>query len=379
MVQPCGGAPLLIHKPDGSVERPNGEVVYFSVDRFVTDIVQGGCCFVCGASPEDRAFNDEHVIPRWILRKFDLYDRKIGLPNGTKIPYRQYTVPCCEECNSKLNDVYEKPVRRVLEEGVNGVATYVTKEGPSLLFSWLALLFVKTHLKDWELRLDVNRRSGDMRTIGHLMAHRIGELHHLHCVARSRIVGSRFESAALGTFLSLAADTTYAVEHFDYGDFFPAKSVLLRYGDMALIAVLDDSGAAMSVYRGEVPRFEAPLNPYQLREVLAHVSFIASNLVHRTQFGSAFDGDTHVICATPHPPTVSLVKPPRLPLGDVLAHCLAAPLESDPEGERLMELLRQNKWTFLFDLEGRQIRTGVETRLITTQPLPRRNPAAKRR
>ena len=58
-----------------------GRVLYFSVERFIKDICERNCCFICGAFPSTVEFNDERILPKWVLRKFDLFNKRIGLPN----------------------------------------------------------------------------------------------------------------------------------------------------------------------------------------------------------------------------------------------------------------------------------------------------------
>jgi len=62
----------LVVLPDKSIINDQAKVIFFSLERFRTDIVEGHCCFICGARPDANAFNDEHVVPRWILKRFDL-------------------------------------------------------------------------------------------------------------------------------------------------------------------------------------------------------------------------------------------------------------------------------------------------------------------
>jgi hypothetical protein len=344
---------MLVAKSDRSIERPDGDVVLFSLARFEQDIVRGGCCFICGASRERKAFNNEHVLPRWMLRRHNLHNRQITLANGSTIPYHQYTLPCCVDCNSALSAIYEDPVSRLFEGGLNTVSAYVKEHGPWLLFSWLALLFIKTHLKDWSLRLSVDRRSGDLRKLGHLGD--VGELHHIHCVARSMVVGSRVEAEGLGTLFILAADTSEgAGEQFDYGDLLGPKSVMLKSGNVALVAVLDDACAAYSMYRQEVQRLTAPLTSLQLREILANVSYIAVNLEERPIFFSRFDPDAHVICGN-HPATVTLRDPPYVPRGELLDASVGVALRGHPEEEFIRARLREGRFTFLFGPDGKQI------------------------
>lgn len=54
----------------------NGKILHFSIKDFEEKIVKSNNCFICGQSPDDKIFNDEHIIPKWILRKFDLYNQK---------------------------------------------------------------------------------------------------------------------------------------------------------------------------------------------------------------------------------------------------------------------------------------------------------------
>lgn len=64
-------------------------------------------CFIC--SKEART--DEHVIPKWLQKRFNLWDDKILLPNQTTIPYRQLTIPCCKICNNKILSPIENAVQ----------------------------------------------------------------------------------------------------------------------------------------------------------------------------------------------------------------------------------------------------------------------------
>ena len=74
---------FLVNK-DGSVEDTDGNIVFFSMERFVSDICEGNCCFMCGASPNEKEFNEEHIIPKWLLRKLDIFGLSITLPNNAK-------------------------------------------------------------------------------------------------------------------------------------------------------------------------------------------------------------------------------------------------------------------------------------------------------
>jgi hypothetical protein len=47
----------------------------------------------------------EHVVPRWLQRRFDLWNQALVLPNGTTLPYRQVTVPVARAHNAKFGAI----------------------------------------------------------------------------------------------------------------------------------------------------------------------------------------------------------------------------------------------------------------------------------
>jgi hypothetical protein len=51
---------------DQSIEDEQGRVLFYSADRFLRDVAERSCCFICGAVPGSVPFNDEHVVPDWL-------------------------------------------------------------------------------------------------------------------------------------------------------------------------------------------------------------------------------------------------------------------------------------------------------------------------
>jgi hypothetical protein len=137
---------------DGSIVDTSGRVIYFSTERFVNDICLGDCCFICGAKPSEKKFNNEHILPEWLLRRFDLFARVITFPNDTTVRYDRYTVPCCDECNSLMGEVVEKPISEVVEGGAQAINDFASKGNLLKLVVWMGLIFLKTHLKDRSLQ-----------------------------------------------------------------------------------------------------------------------------------------------------------------------------------------------------------------------------------
>lgn len=131
---------VVIWTQDGSLIR-NRKTIYFSFDRFLKDIVHGDRCFICGANPELVPFNDEHVLPDWILRRYGLHNRVIILPNYTRFRYGQFKIPCCESCNSMLGGKVERSMQEMFDRGYKALAEHVVSDGPYKLFCWMRLIF----------------------------------------------------------------------------------------------------------------------------------------------------------------------------------------------------------------------------------------------
>ena len=280
---------------DGSVLDDAGRVLHFSVSRFTSDIGEGECCFVCGIDRSAAPFNDEHVIPRWILRKFDLFSQTISLPNRATLSYGSYTVPCCASCNSRMSAEIETPISQLVARGFEAVRKYVESEGPEKLFTWLNLIFLKTHLKDRKVRFHQDARQGAEK-ISDLYEWR--ELHHIHCVARSFYTGAKLDASAIGTMMVVGTKA----DGFDYGDCYLPRTVMLRLGEVGFVAVLNDSRIVAHILQPMLAKIGGQLSPAQLREVMLRMAFTNFSLQERPQGNSWFGykgGRPIIMCDRP--------------------------------------------------------------------------------
>lgn len=356
------GPSLLIRCSDESLEDSSGRVLLFSVKRFAQDVCEGDRCFICGATREQRQFNDEHILPRWILRKYRLLGQSITLPNGTTHRYDQYKIPCCAECNSAMGMVFENPIQSLVEKGYRAVVEHLKQHGPRLFFDWLSLIYLKTHMKDKRLALYRDERAGT-QTIGDF--YEWETLHHIHCLARSFYIGAEYSTEVFGSFLVLPAVTGDYEQPFDFGDIYYAKSILLRLGDIAFVAVFNDAGAALSNFYDQLVKIEGPLSVVQLREILANLAYINTSLVERPQFYSVIDSSLKVHIGANMPQELKFDWSARPGYGELL-YAACAPFLPDvhpSQREAAERGMKEGKWTFLFDRDGRFLH----------QPLPEKS------
>src|SRR5271155_1476238 len=72
-------------------------------------------CFACGGLTSSGT--GEHVVPLWLQNKLLLFDERLTLMNGTLIPYRNLTVPCCVACNTGFLSKIENSVQTIFHCG----------------------------------------------------------------------------------------------------------------------------------------------------------------------------------------------------------------------------------------------------------------------
>lgn len=280
---------------DETVLDSEGNIIFFDINRFIKDICLGNCCFICGKSPHERKFNNEHILPKWILRKYKLFNKKIILPNNSDFNYSKYVIPCCFECNKLMNEEFEKPIKQLLEGGYKVLTDYLKREGPWKIYVWLNIIFLKTHFKDKSLKLHL-KENGESKIADFYTWE---ELHHIHCIARSFYTKAMLDKMVLGSFLILPAKNLDYIEPFDYSDIYDSKTIFLRLNDIALIAVLNDSGISQQIISFFLEKISDCVSPLQLKEIFARLSFANLHLKNRPKFFSDFNlsKETHKISA----------------------------------------------------------------------------------
>lgn len=351
MTQP----PILVSKADGSLEKSDGTILFFSSDRFRDVICTGGACFLCGAAAGSRPFNDEHIFPRWLLKDLSLFDTSITLPNGTKMRYGQYTLPCCQRCNSRLGAEMEEPVSAILRGGFPAVRAHIEREGTELLYTWLSLIYLKTHLKDRMLRHARDRRKPD-DSIADAHEYEWERFHHAYCVARAYFFDIEVDDDAAGSFLVFPLEELEGFPRYDYRDFMMAQTALLRFRDVAFLAVFDDSGASVEARHRYLSRITGRMSAIQLRELLAHIAYTNLAFSDRPRFS------THVTSMGVSIRTMRPSNPSSEPfdpeaLGRILYSCVEEYLPQiiAPNLDEIRDAIKSARYTFLFDSEDRFI------------------------
>jgi len=226
-------------------------------------------CFLCGCRLGKKNRSDEHVFPKWLQRKYKLVDERLRLPNGTTVPYRQLTIPCCRVCNTK----HLHPIEKTMSQAVIGGPRAVKALDPWYIFIWLGKMFYGILYR--ELFLLWDRARGNKGTITTKEILREYRMHHL--LLQSVRVPMQFVGCFPASILIVETQEPEDKRlSWDYSDDPQSMFIGCRMGSVGLICMLHDGGAQQAIF----PRcpgldIDVPhkLHPIQFREVLARVRY----------------------------------------------------------------------------------------------------------
>jgi len=213
-------------------------------------------CFLCGC---DEYISREHVIPRWILSRHGLWNRTITLLNGTSLPYRQLTIPCCENCNTKHLAILENKLKSVMDKGYDSVSAM----DPYWLFQWASKIFYGLLFR--ELTLPADRKNPLSKSI---ITPRTLELYRtIYFFMLSIRVRFTFDIRPFSIFV-VQIEHPGDFEAFDYLDSFVFTTMSIRINNVGVICVLQDNGAQEAEFAWLYEKIGSnPLTPVQFNEL----------------------------------------------------------------------------------------------------------------
>lgn len=136
----------------------------------------------------------------------------------------------------------------------------------------------------------------------------------------------------------------------------------MKLGDAAIVAVMNDSKAALTFFAERLERFAGPLSSLQIREVMVDMAFLNFHLKHRPVFAT----DCDLIKESPRivadrPEMAELADLDYRVRGSLLHHAWREPLEFDrirvpgATKEQIEASITAGGFTSLFDKDGQFI------------------------
>ena len=338
------------------------EILYYSVDKFIEVIVKTKNCFMCGVSPDSADFDNEHIVPNWLLREFKIHNAKITLPNNTFTQYSKYTIRCCKNCNKLLNREYEVPISNIIKGGFEQIQQAIsTSKGRKLFFCWMALIFIKKHLKDREYPLERNPNKSDGRTIAE-EHHDFVELHHIYCLARQAFSKAHINPNVYGTLFVLEAELyEEKSENYSSDSNTNGSTMMLRINDACIFVVFNDMQTCCIrlAQRGFFPGVDiGPLSFIQAKEIFTHLAYTNLSMTTRPSYGSGISRDCGYIISGRIPEGGIELKDNFELLSFMLSHMLKATLPHDIESIERLE--RGELLTYLKNDDGTFNKTSLK-------------------
>jgi len=307
-------------------------------------------CFLCGCLIGSDNGTNEHVFPKWLLQRFNLWNSTIHLLNGTRIPYRQLVIPCCNRCNNEHLSSIEAEV----EENFAIGASALQKMDRERLMLWTTKIFYGLVYR--ELFLTLDRKKAELGNI--ISAEDMEQFQLIHYILQAARIPFQFNSLECDIpctlFVFEVKDPGNPLVRFDYKDDFINRTLYLRMGHVGVLAAFD-MGAQN--YEGELffPKYQGkPLHPVQFEELGAYL-FMKARKLNRTpkvMFVESPDGvqfDVLPIAGLSMTPVFDDIKPEEM--AEAKMFFLGYPKESVMSSEGLVATwLHREDGTF-WDME----------------------------
>lgn len=116
-------------------------------------------CFLCGVKLIEQNKSEEHIFPKWLQQRFNLWNHTVHLLNGTLIPYRMLKIPCCTTCNG----IHLSNLENIIKNGVEKGYEEFIKIDRLKIFQWIVKIFYGLLFR--ELTLNVDQRDSSKGTI----------------------------------------------------------------------------------------------------------------------------------------------------------------------------------------------------------------------
>jgi len=325
--------------------------IYVTLDEFIEKIIESeNYCFICLEHKSSKVFNDEHVIPKWILKHFNLYNKRINLPNSTSFKYGNYVIPCCATCNTELSKFYEYPLSELFKSSFDEIINEIKSDTKLFIkiYHWLTLIFIKTHIKTTFLNKHQNSKIGTGK-IGDSIEW--NNLHHIYLMSRCHYAHAKIERAVYGSMFFFKSLNGEHIEKFDYVDSSVSRCILLKINELSVMVCFDDGRAGISLMQNTLDKLEGNLHPLQLREILAHLSYINVNLKERPVFQSIHNETYQIIEATFPDSNPQLISKDlqNFQIGDFLAVFVRGYIYNQENKDIIINEIREEKRGYLFD------------------------------
>jgi hypothetical protein len=176
---------------------------------------------------DEETSSEEHVLPRWMQKRFSLANQTYNLPNGTPIAYRNARVPAAQAHNTKFGEIEDRLSR--------GVAPLQE------IYLWAFKIHVGLIHRSASLRIDIRSPSSPNFWKLEGFGQEIWLFQKLYAIWAA---GGTIQPDPFGTVLRMKALTPQP--SFDFIHNMQSGTVFFQLGDEVLFVALYDQARAMT-------------------------------------------------------------------------------------------------------------------------------------
>jgi hypothetical protein len=225
-------------------------------------------CFLCGEKLDDINNSLEHVFPKWLQRRHDLWNQSLTLPNKSMIKYRQLTVPCCKKCNNEYLSDMEKRIETAFSSGADGVRNLDS----TIIYKWVMKIFYSLMYKDLSLRRERGSQNSEMIMTPDVLAQFRFMFDCMQSIRKSIKLDERFSSLFIfDVHRDIRKDARL---DFFYVDDILHWQIALQSDNVGIICCIGDNKVIERRHSKYFkPFYEMKLNPIQFRQLIADVFY----------------------------------------------------------------------------------------------------------
>lgn len=228
----------------------------------------------CFFSGQDVSINDKiSVFPEWLLTRYALHDKFMGMLNWNRVKYGELFIPCHPSAKARL-DVFEREIQSAFESGFEAVKDLDL----DTVFRWMARLQLGVLYHDIHYTIELGRKRNRPFSLSPLLRRKYTDLHFM---MQSIVSPVRWERRP---YSMVVKKLNYSKDIFNFRDETKNQNFSLAMNGFGLVACLQDQGANL-VYHEELLRKmnDATLHAIQFEELCAR--FIYSNYLLRQHHG----------------------------------------------------------------------------------------------
>ncbi len=205
------------------------------------------------------------VFPEWVLERYQLADKYMGMLNWNRVKYGELFLPCHPGAKENIED-HERKIQKAFEEGFDAVVNL----NPDDIFLWMSRLLLGILYQDISYTKELARKRNRPFALSPLLTRKYRDLHFM---MQAIVTPVRWTERPYSLVIK---KLRYSKDIFNFRDETKNQNFSLGMNGFGLIACLQDRGQNMDYHQHLLEKMgDTSLHAIQFEELCAR--FIYSN------------------------------------------------------------------------------------------------------